>query len=406
MDRPNKTSDISDPSSASDSNEGKKLSLDAPPSSPSRVTRFVFPAILIYVLVGINYDPHWWDGFLFQGGILDSSKWNEGLSFVIENFLFQSLVVFIVIIAICWLVRRRWPRQFAHFWTVVKTNMYGSKGFYLQLVLLVGVGASLVSMHSNIEAEGKKYLDTLIVQTTKEAPLARPTSFVFLSKDNIESLYGQYEPELNRSTVIEEMQNAKDVRAGANVDEFLKTEIGKSELQRRLTEYHQNPKNTERKLGDLLKFLLTSNYVKRYANLESKSTEIQKLDGATALLKSEYNLIVDPKQVTQVRDKLLAEEILRLVNELKELHGLALIEGDWSVETQPDAYILKRPFVENVTDSPVCETKVPKSDISAQNREIIEGLKGERMRLSVFGNVITGMAGSSRTVRVNPMAVF
>jgi hypothetical protein len=173
-----------------------------------------------------------------------------------------------------------------------------------------------------------------------------------------------------------------------------------------MTEYKSHAKTSERKLKDLLDYLLATNFVKRYQDLQTTSEDIKKLDAAVILLSTQYGLVVDTGQLTKVRDQLLSQEILKLKIELKQLRGLVLIQGDWSVEAQQDAYIFKRAFVENVSDPLVCELKVKKTDISPENRVVIEDLKGKKIRASVFGNVIVGISEETRTVTVNPMAVF
>lgn len=205
---------------------------------------------------------------------------------------------------------------------------------------------------------------------------------------------------------MEEVKSSREFKGQVGVEEFLKTESGKSDLQKRLTEYRQSPQSTERKTRDLLRYLLEKGAVKRYRNILNTSEEIKKLDESIEFLKSNYNLTVDSKQLTNVRDRLLRNEILRLIEELKALHGLILVEGDWLIDIQADAYLLRRPFFDNVTDPPVCEARIRKTDISPQNNDILESLKGQRMRLSLFGNVITGMSGDSKTVKVNSFALF
>ena len=87
------------------------------------------------------------------------------------------------------------------------------------------------------------------------------------------------------------------------------------------------------------------------------------------MLGTQYGLVVDNGQLTKVRDQLLSQEILKLKTELKQLRGLVLIQGDWSVETQQDTYVFRRAFIENVTEPLNCELKLKKADISSENRE-------------------------------------
>jgi hypothetical protein len=377
----------------------------------SLLAKLLSTVLLLYVLIGIWYvDPEWWRTFVFEGGALDLSHWNTGLEYVNAN-----LVGFFVVVLVLGFIGfmmlptslRTATRSF------LRKLIDGTGGRIIRVLLVVMIIFSLFTVDSRIaEIERQKHLELeqlqreLARQGVGNPPLAGPTSFIFFSSQNIDSLYGQYEPELIPATIIDEMQKSNEVKAGVKLDEYLTTELGKSELKRRMTEYKRISKSSERKLKDLLQYLLTTNFIKRYQDLQTTSDDIKKLDDAVSLLGTQYGLVVDKSQLTKVRDQLLSQEILKLKTELKQLRGLVLIEGDWSVETQQDSYVFMRAFIENVTEPLNCELKLKKTDISPENREIIEDLKDKRIRASVFGNVIVGISDQTKTVTVNPMAVF
>jgi hypothetical protein len=384
--------------------------LDEYSSSISRGTKLVATLALIYVLIGTFYYPEWWYTLFFAGGLFDYYHWSGATDYLLYKFGIL-VTVLLLFLAFRWLLPSRIRTRVARYWEIAKESNNGRTGFYLRFILIILLVMRFSTINESIENQRVHDSVEFAQSMERSNPLTRPTSFILLSKDSVDSLYGQYEPDLVPAVVIAEIKSSTSTNAHVNFDQFLQSDVGKVELQRRLTEYRQTPKNSERKLGDLLRFLIEKSlsdesYLKRYGDLERKSEGIKKLDDAIEVLRSEYHLSVDAKQLTVVRDQLLAEEIQRLVNELKQLHGLVLVEGDWSVESQPDSYILKRAFVENVTDSPTCETRIEKSAVSSQNKEIIESLKGERMRLSVFGSVITGMSTNSKSVRINPIAIF
>ncbi len=137
-----------------------------------------------------------------------------------------------------------------------------------------------------------------------------------------------------------------------------------------------------------------------------RSADLKALDDATQLLSHKYDLIVDKRKLTALRDRLLSNEKESLDNQLRTLHGLVLVQGDWLVESRQDAFVLRRPFMEDVTNAPVCEVTLKRDGVAERNREILERMGRNRMRLSVFGNVLVGTSSQSNTVLLSPIAVF
>lgn len=386
----------------------------APRSTDDRfslLAKLLSTGLLLYVAIGIRYfAPEWWRSFFFEGGVFDWSHWSTGLEYVNANLV----SLFVVALVLGFIVLMMLPSSLRTAMRSLVLKLIDGTGGRIVRVILVGfIIFSLFTLDSRIaevkrqeRLELEEYRKELARKGVDNPPLAGPTSFIFLSSQNIDSLYGQYEPELIPATIIDEMQKSNQLKAGVKLDEYLTTEVGKNELERRMTEYKRISKSAERKLKDLLEYLLSTNFIKRYQDLQTTSEDIKKLDDAVSLLGTQYGLAVDNSQLTKVRDQLLSQEIFKLKTELRQLRGLVLIQGDWSVETQQDTYLFKRAFIENVTEPLNCELKVKKTDISPENREIIEDLKDKKIRASVFGNVIVGISDATRTLTVNPIAVF
>ena len=243
------------------------------------------------------------------------------------------------------------------------------------------------------------------LQESNNPPLSEPTALILIDSHQIDSLYSQYEPDLVEATVTAEIKNSTEIGAEVSIESYLSTNVGRSEYLRRVEEYKAAPKSTERELKNLLKYLYDKNLVTRF-NAIAKSDDLKKLDEATDLLATKYQVVVDKSKLRVLRDRLLAADLAFLEKQLASLHGLVLVEGDWSLESRSDAYILRRPFVSNVTNPAVCEVKMRKSAVTAESRDTIESLAGKPVRLSVFGNVLVGASPSSRTVVVTPFAVF
>jgi hypothetical protein len=121
---------------------------------------------------------------------------------------------------------------------------------------------------------------------------------------------------------------------------------------------------------------------------------------------TKYGIVVNTEKLRSLRDKLFAEELANLEKRLQALRGLALIEGDWSVEIGGDSYRLRRPFAENVSRPATCEVRLRKSSIVARQKDILESLGGKPIRLSILGNVAVGISDASRSVQLIPIAIY
>jgi hypothetical protein len=203
----------------------------------------------------------------------------------------------------------------------------------------------------------------------------------------------------------EEIEQSTEISGGIH-SSFITTDAGQKELNKRITEYRATPKNSERKLKDLIRYLNDRTLLLMFRDVQPKSEELGRLDEATQLLSQRYGIGTDTEKLKIARDRLLAEELRFVENQLRDLRGLTLVEGEWSVESQPDAFILRHSFVENVSTSPVCEIKLPKKGVNTQYKDVLETTGNKTFRLTAFGNVLIGLTENSRTISLNPTAIF
>jgi hypothetical protein len=89
----------------------------------------------------------------------------------------------------------------------------------------------------------------------EEVPLSEPTTFFYLDGGEVESLYGQYEPELVPAIVKEELKSSSEFSAEASIDEVLTTKAGRSRYESRIIELRKSEKNAPRKTKDLVQYL-------------------------------------------------------------------------------------------------------------------------------------------------------
>lgn len=240
-----------------------------------------------------------------------------------------------------------------------------------------------------------------------KAPLSEPTMFVFLDNELVESLHGQYEPELVLAEIGKESKTTEELKVEVKPNEMVSASIGKEQYQKRLESYKAVPKNIERKLKNVMAYLHERHLVSQFGSaLESQSDELKNIDQATQLLASKYGIVVNQEKLREARDRVFADQLAILNKRLTNLRGLVLVEGDWSVQVETDSYRLKRAFAENVTNPAFCEVKLRKDSVSPRGRDILESFGGKPLRLSVFGNVLVGISESSRSVQLTPIALY
>ncbi|MDQ3820632.1 MAG: hypothetical protein M3362_23525, partial [Acidobacteriota bacterium] len=280
-------------------NETLRISGEKPPQI-SDTSKLIISLVALYIIIGALIYPYYWYQFFFEHGYSNKRTWNWGIGYLEDYYLVPALIITLIVFVILFTSKPSFLYRFIKgIWHIVSYYTSGRRGSRLIAVLLLLCGMSIFTLGirtkeereasqraiQEYEQEKRKLLEAARRQVSSdEPPLSVPTSFIFLSKENVESLYGQYEPELIPASVIEEIKDSTDIKGEINLEDFLKTEAGKNMLQRKLTEYRQTSKNEERKLKDLARYLYDNGLLKRYGNMKTNSDEIKEIDQATKVL--------------------------------------------------------------------------------------------------------------------------
>jgi len=383
-----------------------------------RIAAFSVLAILVWCAVGVIVYPQWWYEFIFEGNFRNPEYWEQGNYVAFLNafsYLFPIVLTAWIVLAFS---RTQVPENLVSFNAKFKLWVSSKRGAAASasvLTIVFGLGLATSGLRSvesrQLEAQiakSRKDLEAFqekLKGPQEEPPLSEPTSFSYIDPKEVDSLYGQYEPDLVPALVREKIETSAHLEAGASIEEYLKTNAGISKAKAVETELRETEKNPQRKLRDLLRFLYDQGKLKRYGHQRWKSDELQKLEDATALL-SKYGVVADSKKLQSVRDRLLAEEVRRLGDELSVLHGLVLVEGDWVVDRLQDSYRFRAPVVEQISNPLYFEARVRSAELSSKTEDIIGNVNSRPIRLSVFGNVVAGASPQDRSVHIAPIAIF
>lgn len=353
-------------------------------------------------LIGIVTYPEWWTGFLFGGGFRDLSSWrDDGLDALQQVAI--AVVVFAALLGLLHVLRIFRLQELRSLLQLVVTSPIADRSVtFLTLGVFVAIAAIVGTMVDR--AIPARKIVTGGYSITVNDPGLTPTTFLYIDNDAVEKLSGQYEPDLVPETVVAEIKSSSDIKAGVSVEDFLKTEVGQSEFQRKMTEYKKVAQSPGRKLKDLLPYLAQHQIMRRFWGTIRDPPEITRLDQAELTLQGQ-GIAVDRKQLAAARERLLAEQLRKLEDELKDLQGLVLIEGAWSVEARGDRYVFTKPFVENVTHSSLAEFTVKKSDLAAGYEAIIDRNRGKTLHLRLFGNILVGTSDAG-TILIEPEGLF
>jgi hypothetical protein len=389
-----------------------------------KILRPAFLGILIFLCGGIIFDPFWWYRLVRQRQYSSLELWLEPVSYTIA-LLWSIFFTVVTIYSVLVLSKTEVPDKL----------LFGSKAFWSEWVVgrkrwrvyagvLVFITAGLLTAGLRSRDEQKMQADLRESQESlaksqlelkrvlkdnsdkNKPPLSEPTAFHFLDKDVVESLYGQYSPDLQRTAVIEEITNSHEIKGEVSIQDFLKTSAGQQYLQKEVSQYQNSPKTPERKLKDVVSYLSEKSLLNRFNGLEPRSDELKNLDQATHLLTSRYGIVINDKKLRSLRDSLLSEEIASLEKRLASLKGIILVEGDWIVQGVGDGYRLRSAFVENVTNPATCEVKLHRDAVPARTRDILDSMNGKSVRLSMLGNVVVGLSESSRSIQLSPIAAY
>ncbi len=371
-----------------------------------------------------DIDPFWWYRLVHQRQYLSWDLWLEPANYAI-SLLWTIFFTVVTIYSVLVLSKTELPdrllsgsKSFWDDWVVGRKRWR----IYVVILLVMGVGLWTAGLRSGDEQALQKTMretQESLEKSKREVekwrkdsadknkpPLSEPTAFLFLDRDVVESLYGQYSPDLQRTAVIEEITDSREIRGEVSVEDFLKTSAGQQFLQKQISQYQNSPKTPERKLKDVVGYLSERSLLNRFNGLEPRSDELKNLDQATHLLTSRYGIVINDKKLRSLRDSLLSEEIASLEKRLASLKGIVLVEGDWVVQSLGDGYRLRSPFVENVTHPAICEVKLHRDEVPTRTRDILDSLSGKPIRLSMLGNVVVGLSESSRSIQLTPIAAY
>jgi len=363
----------------------------------------------IYLLVGTSLYPGWWHYFFFRGGVFSLPFLEDGISRI---FRFLTPVVYfgVAVLVFVYLIGFSTPTRVRAFFAAVWSRFIRLRfiNYFAAVLVILAVGSIWLTRgrDSEITLEQLESLRTPKDAAPGNSPLAEPTTFLYVEQNAVEALYGQYEPDLIVASAKSAIEDSTEIKAGASIEEFLRTEIGRKTLAQKEMEYKAIEKKPERKLKELLPYLYSRKLIHQFDNQPASSSEEAKsLSSAVDLVKA-YGIPIDPKKLAAARDRLLVQQLSKLEEDLRQLQGLVLIQGDWAVQNVGDQYRFTRPFVDNISHSATASFEIPKAQFSQGNRVIIDKLGGGTMRLRLFGNVLTGLSDGSRSVTVNPTALF
>jgi len=357
---------------------------------------------LLFFLAGAQMFPEWWVTFLFHGGMFSADSWRAGIAWNFENLL-APLLVCAAALVLFWLSLRR-STKFAQLMAGTRRFFCGTGGNSIAgtLAALAFLSALSIAFNASSIAANQdlaRFVKEQHPGNVAEPALSQPALIVFMDRANIESLYSQYEPDLVPAIVKEEIGGTSQITAGLTLDGFLKTEAGKTELQKRETEYREHVKTADRKLKDLLRYLDDQKQLKRIVGFQGSSQEIKDLAQAVTTFKK-HGLPVNGPELARVRDGLLQADLGRFTDGLEKLDGLAVVEGDWTIREDAGFYVISQSLAD-VSSPPICEVRIPAAALPAEYRET-----KATFHLTVFGAVLTRPSATSQTLRLRPIAIF
>jgi hypothetical protein len=365
--------------------------------------RLTVLVVSLILLLGVLLYPEWWYSFLYSGGFRDLSYWTDGSLDALKQIAVAIATLTALLIFMHFVRLARFQDLRLSLQQVIASPRADLSISFLTLAVFVAIAVAVGTLGDRFVSGPSRVTGLFTIATVD--PGVTPTTFLYIDNDAIEKLSGQYEPELVPETVVAEIKSSSDIKVGASVEEFLKTEVGRSELQRKMTEYKKLVKTPERKLKDLLPYLAQHQLMQRFWGTLNDPEEVNRLDQAALVLKGQ-GVKTDAKQLAAAREKILAEQLRKLEEKLRALQGLVLVEGEWSVQGRGDRYVFTKPFVENVTHSSMAEFSVKKSDIPAGYGAIIDGSKGRALRLRLFGNVLLGTADAPGIIVIEPEGLY
>ena len=346
-------------SSSAETKHREELHIDRVESLDDHLKLFIIFSLL-FITVGIFLYPLWWQIFLFQRGFLERGVWYGGISYLLQ----RSLIPFVVVCTVLYLESIFFKRKVLN--TLLKrclenaTRYLYRKDKYVVLALSIALLICLITLHSRSESQQTLLNEKIsLTQSEVQSPLEKPSRFIFLSENVINSLYKQREDDLAIAKVTEEIQESKGITGEVQLSEILKTDAEQNEVRRKVTEYQAAQKTPEQQLKSLVGYLYSSDLIPTYGltpNINRRSVYIQysrdiydrainesgrygRARQSEDMLESErleeairtierYGLSVEPEQLEILRNRLLSREIQDIETELRDLQGQVLVVGN------------------------------------------------------------------------------
>jgi hypothetical protein len=394
---------------------------------------------LTYVVLGTITSPSWWYSFLFGRGILSNEEWTNGIAWNFQLFSISS-IMFLVLLYLDLLLSKK--RRLTVFIESVIEGLHVQivkKHAIIIFVLLALMAMSIVTLDMRTreqrEASGELAKKMMDKNYSSKAPLDKPSRFVFLAKTVIDPMFKQHEDSLAIEKVTEEYHSSKEFKGEVKFSEFVKTEGGKNEAQKRIVEYRKEKRSPEQQTAELVGYLYKNNQLKTYGHepkprspsrkyiekyyksldglifidSETKKTDTDEIDEAVKTFKK-YGIPLDSAALKKIRSSSLSKQIQDLETDLRSVQGNVLVVGNWSVQSKGDIYNFTRLFIDDVSNSPISEFRLSKTLIVNESKTMIENAintaKNTTMKLGVFGSVASSSSGQPVKVLIDPIAVY
>lgn len=392
----------------------------------------VFAAV--YIAVGSWAWPRWWYEFLSEGLSGNLSYWlrlGSNLSTLLVERLLPLLAILVVVAGVVREVAAEQPRMLDRPRALAQ-QVLAIAALGLRSTVLLSVAAAVAvlglattdfrsrseraaedaqrNLHASIEESSREIQKQLeAIRSNKNSdlvpPLSKPATFIYLSESDIEGLWNQSTSQIRINRVV--LESGASTTGSIGVDGgLLNAGVSGTVDGKQTKEYDRMADTPVRKLKELVEYLHSTKRLPRYSSSESSSEEIREFDKATTLLTTKYQFPLDTARIRDIRSKLSAEEVTKLLSELGTLTGVVLVEGDWAVQVTKTAFLLSRPFVPNISDPPQCLIELDKRSLSVENSALLTKVGTSTVRMSVLGMVFIGVAPQQRTLRLKPIAVF
>jgi len=356
-----------------------------------------------YFVVGSTFFGDWWYGF-FWGGQFANPRWvalgwrflvNGHVATVTCMVLGTSLIIFLAVWS---------PRRVTAF-----LNRFVSLIVALSLAAVVLSALAVYLIPGNAEAYGvllsqlpfldPNYAVSQLRATLQEPGIAAPIYFHYLNQERVDQLYNQLEPELQE--VSKDVRSATKVSGGAEAGTAGgKLQVGgeqSGEEEKKFTHAEFTP---EKKCIALMKYVRATWPANYYTAFYDWLTRYQ----TQLIIDANRNqgLEVRPRgaygwgPTADLNERFAAD----LKGQLQSVRGLIFIDGEFTESLQGDKALLTYDF-----SVPTTPPRKAASFTVRLPRKEIANLPTQRLRLTIFGDVIKPLAEDG-TIDIAPIAIY